>query len=355
MKIFYTAFVFSLLLVSCKDKPQIDRAKTDWAFYKLSGDVETLLETTEPAAGQDATTARESEYDTEYTFNNQGMLISEKKYLPGRKLFQEITYNGKDKIVKQVQYVNDKPSVITEYAWDKGLTNNTAITKRNADNSQLERIGMKYNANGKITEKVTYNRQDLPIEKITYEYDNNGNLRAENFYLDKDIVQVTNIYEYNGGNKISEVRVKPDGSVISKTFFEYNASNKVVRSGTNDSSGKLQYIKETTYDSKGNILTDTANEVAENNKSTDKYTYDANGNKTQWVSYTADAPLFEAAYKYDSHNNMTSIKMKDYQGNPQPLVKSYTYDYDKQGNWIKKTVLVNGKPAYITTRIISYF
>lgn len=257
-------------------------------------------------------------------------------------------------MIKHVQYVNGNPSVITEYEWDKGFAANTSVTRRNGDNSQLDRIGMKYNPAGKVTERLIYSRQDIPIEKTTYEYDDKGNLKAENFYLDKDAIQVTNLYEYNGQNKITEVKARPDGSIIYKTFFEYYANNNLVKSGTTDGSGKLKYTKEITYDNKGNILTHTINEISDNLKTTDTYTYDTNSNKTHWTSSMNDLPTFEVEYKYDKQNNLTYTKIADIHANTDPLIKSYTYKYDKKGNWIKKTASVNGSPAFVTTRTINY-
>lgn len=76
------------------------------------------------------------------------------------------------------------------------------------------------------------------------------------------------------------------------------------------------YIKsESTYDSKGNYVTE---ETDENGNAT-KYTYDANGNK----SSVTNGNNVETSYTYDSSDNATSITTDG---------TSNRYDYDYQGN-----------------------
>ena len=76
------------------------------------------------------------------------------------------------------------------------------------------------------------------------------------------------------------------------------------------------YIKsESTYDSKGNYVTEETDE----NGNTTKYTYDANGNK----SSITNGNNVETSYTYDSSDNATSITTGG---------ASNKYDYDYQGN-----------------------
>ena len=76
------------------------------------------------------------------------------------------------------------------------------------------------------------------------------------------------------------------------------------------------YIKsESTYDSKGNYVTEETDE----NGNTTKYTYDANGNK----SSITNGNNVKTSYTYDSSDNATSITTGG---------ASNKYDYDYQGN-----------------------
>ena len=76
------------------------------------------------------------------------------------------------------------------------------------------------------------------------------------------------------------------------------------------------YIKsESTYDSKGNYVTEETDE----NGNTTKYTYDANGNK----SSITNGNNVKTSYTYDSSDNATSITTDG---------TSNKYDYDYQGN-----------------------
>lgn len=97
MRYIYTAFIFAVLLVSCKDKPALDRTKTDWEFYKLKGDVKSVSEKTEVTGQGKGAASRESEYDADYTFNENGVLVSEKNTFPVISCFRKLPITAKIK------------------------------------------------------------------------------------------------------------------------------------------------------------------------------------------------------------------------------------------------------------------
>ena len=140
------------------------------------------------------------------------------------------------------------------------------------------------------------------------------------------------VYGYNSNtmipsNAMLKVMVSP-GTTSTDSASSSNGDDNT--QGTTSASSEVEYgdmlseeldtsksyIKsESTYDSKGNYVTEETDE----NGNTTKYTYDANGNK----SSITNGNNVKTSYTYDSSDNATSITTGG---------ASNKYDYDYQGN-----------------------
>ena len=140
------------------------------------------------------------------------------------------------------------------------------------------------------------------------------------------------VYGYNSNtmipsNAMLKVMVSP-GTTSTDSASSSNGDDNT--QGTTSASSEVEYgdmlseeldtskscIKsESTYDSKGNYVTEETDE----NGNTTKYTYDANGNK----SSITNGNNVKTSYTYDSSDNATSITTDG---------ASNKYDYDYQGN-----------------------
>ena len=136
-------FALLLILAACQkeEKKVVDHSKSDWAFYQLKGNVESISERSYEVKNEQfdkGEPKRENSYshDYDFFFNDEGKLVLHKKYLKGDVLHEESKYNGRDKILFYTQYMSGSPVMKTEHTWDKA-GNNTAITKRNNNNSQI--------------------------------------------------------------------------------------------------------------------------------------------------------------------------------------------------------------------------
>lgn len=358
MKHLYAIALLSLL-VSCQKeekKAPIDRAKTDWAFYGLKGDVESISTKSWKAENasldKGATRHETGGHDSDLVFDENGKLVSEKLWKSATSPFSETTFDGREHIIQHLQYTNDKPGTKTEYSWNK-KGENVTITKRNNDNTEMGREEMKY-IKGKLTQKVTYNAHNNPIDKRIYTYNKEGNLAGEAIYLRSEYVQFKTNYSYDEQNRvIVEAKSNKDGTVQSKTTFTYTG-DKIASKITVDEKGAEQYSEHFNYDAKGNLISLVAYEKATDTRTVEKYTYDAANNRTSWAAETNGKEEARAEYKYDSSNNLISSTTTNL------LAKStdsrqYTYEYDSNGNWTKKIATLQGKPAFIVERTIKYF
>lgn len=347
-----------LLLASCQEeekKKPVDRTKADWSFYKLEGNVKSVSEKSYEAVGtgQKGSPRQEiaSAHDTDLTFNESGLLISEKKWLNGTMPFEESKFSGRDKAVNKIQYINGQPGIKTEHSRDKA-GNVTGIIRRNGDNTQLDRTAMTYN--GKlVTETKTFSNQDNPNGRTTYIYDKKGNLKGENLYLNTEYIQVKNLYEYDSENrKISETRYSKDKTLY-KTTFEYDGKN-ITKKETTGPTGAVTMMEKSSYDKKGNLLERYITDAYDKSETHEVYKYDSKGNMLSNTVTRNGNKEMEMVNMYDSHNNLTSTKTISGTGDMLDS-RTYTFEYDAKGNWIKKTVSLNGTQAFIVERKIEYF
>ena len=161
---------------------------------------------------------------------------------------------------------------------------------------------IKCNEEGKEIECKRYLKKDL-FKKVFYSYDKNGN-RIITKEFDKNGKSLRHdVLLYNDhADLIESIEYYPNGSILRKYIYKYNKEGYLTDWIWTDSSGKevLSY----------------------------KYTLDAFGNRAGWII------IKEGKYK-DREDN-------------------YTYEYDKNGNWIKQIVYKDKKPSKVNLRQITY-
>ncbi|PZR09482.1 MAG: hypothetical protein DI539_21940 [Flavobacterium psychrophilum] len=347
-----------LFLASCQkeEKKPIDRKKTDWTFYKLEGDVKNVSTKSwqVDANMQKIKSLFEdmSMHDSDMVFDEAGMLTSEKLYINDTP-FEETIYKGHEKKQQTIQYINNAPGIKIEYGWDKSGKNNTSITRRNSDNTQIDRIEMKYQGN-KVAQKTTFNAQNNPTDKVAYIYDSKGNVIQEDIYLNSEYVQHKGVNKYDNKNrKISEARYSKDGKKQYETISKYDGDNLMKKFTLNDKN-EIDYSEDFTYDKKGNVLTHLTFERFDNSHTMDTYTYDNNGNKLTWEISKNNKPFMTADFAYDKYNNTTSVIVKDSKTGMEVDRREYVYEYDSKGNWTKKITKIKGVPQFLAERTVTY-
>ena len=267
--------------------------------------------------------------------------------------FEQVTYNGREHKIEQIQYVNDSPGIKTEFSWDETGKHNTAITRRNPDNSQIDRKAIK-KEKGKLVEKITYNLQDNPIDRMTYMYDKNGNLTGENLYLGTEVIQIKNQYKYNSKNqKVTEARYDKDSNIIFTTEYEYDGDNLIIKKVT-DKNGETEYMEKMSYTPKGELEIKTTLDSFDGTETIERFQYDNNGNKTSRIVEKNNEVSLKVKYKYNDKGLLEELAVIDSKENPVDT-RAYTYTYDEKGNWIEKLITINGERKFIEKREITYY
>ena len=82
------------------------------------------------------------------------------------------------------------------------------------------------------------------------------------------------------------------------------------------------------------------------------YRYDEKGNKTEQTTYNPDGSLNKNTYKYSENGKLTEVNEYDSDGS---LHSTSKYEYDNQGNWIKRIDFEDAIPKHILEREYEYY
>ncbi len=254
------------------------------------------------------------------SYNTQGLLedssVHEVDKRGNRIIWKIFKGNG----AQEWEYVSEYDNTgnlleVNDYHWTKLITRHT----------------YRYNDHSKCTMESDYTPDGRLKSKKLYNYDERWNRVEETSFDGSGAFEYRRTYVYNQwGNPIEEREYKTDGSdKHTKILREYDKDDNVTRIRQYDENGRMVY--QGRFDAHGNHLADI--------------TYNANGTVREKV--TAD-------YEYDSFGNETLEMLK--LSERSPAIKSvYKYDYDYEGNWIKKTVFEDGEAVRIAEREIEYY
>lgn len=176
-----------------------------------------------------------------------------------------------------------------------------------------------YDLNGKLIARVNDPnlKESTDPDSTKYVYDNRDRLIRDTVFWN-NFPNSTTIYKYDDKNAVrEEVEFEFNAKRWRKTSIQKFQNNKLMEASKfNEENGELKEKRKCVYGSKGEILED--------------YYYDPQG----W-------PL----WPYDKTSNEVVKEIK----------KTFIYQYDAHGNWVQRTVLVNGIPYHLTKRKIEYF
>ena len=121
-----------------------------------------------------------------------------------------------------------------------------------------------------------------------------------------------------------------------------------------DSSLYKQYFY--IYDDKGNKVEIKALNPNGSVDHRTTYKFDDNGDPVEVNSYKSGGsiPEFKMLYTYDNEGNSTELRYFDPDGKL-GTQSAYKYEYDKTGNWIKRTEFNKDIPHYVIEREIEYY
>ncbi len=308
----------SLSLASCSEKEtkNKDKRKTYLELFNLKGKVQSLKTTTYFADGkeeaQDSTFIRKIELQK---FNEKGELISSKSYGDKKMLTDSVAFQYDDNgTAFEVFFYDQEGRVKTSSILRK---NKEGLTTENAyfchkysedgtltiDTVMMYQMDYKFNDKGQAIEAVITTENPYNSMKQVFEYDDKGNKI-------KELVYHSDTIDFEGINKYYA-----DGTLQETATFDYKDGKKVPR---------------------------------------EVYKYNEQGKEVEKLRYKADTLYSKVVTDYDKYGNVLSIKHVEGKRIHKPITYD-KYEYDSQGNWIKRIYYEKGKASDITIREIKYF
>ena len=89
----------------------------------------------------------------------------------------------------------------------------------------------------------------------------------------------------------------------------------------------------------------------------DRYKYDSDGNRTEWISRSPGGSTTITTYIHDASGNVIEKNINNFFKSTYKFhydVYTYHYKVDKKGNWIERVDYENGKPQRLVLRTIEY-
>ncbi len=196
--------------------------------------------------------------------------------------------------------------------------------------------------------------------KNTFKYDENGNrLELINYKPDGSVNSIVRSAYDPSGKVVSEETILADGTIDTKSVVKTDENgNRVEQNdikqkskGNNNFNRKYLYR----YDARAQMLEWLAYQGNGNFFFKYNFTYDANGNRTEWLQLTqTNALIGKVEYKYDDKNNI--IGENKYKGDGTLTESStFTYEFDKKGNWVRQKKIQNGAVVEVRERVYKYY
>jgi len=196
----------------------------------------------------------------------------------------------------------------------------------------LSKTVFKYDANGNMTELSNLKSDGKVNSTIRYTYDASGILiKEETKSGNGNVVLVSSIKTDAKGNKIEQQDVRPTGDAVFnfKYYYKYDK--------------KGQLTERIGYRGSGSILFKYI------------FNYDDAGNRIEWIQKGPDTSIVgKVIYKYNEKNNLT--EQTEYNGNESVKANyTYSYEFDKKNNWIRRKKMQDGKVVEIKERDVKYY
>lgn len=214
----------------------------------------------------------------------------------------------------------------------------------------------KYNAAGFKTEYTEKNNKDSINYKIVYTYFPKDK-KSEAAYFNRQLKPTTKtIYIHDDKNfKIEEIQHSPEGQVSRRYTYAYNDKGNLTTLTGYQKDGALMSKSSYKYDVNG-FKSEYSYESPGYATSTTIFINDAKGNNIEEIWGNGRGVIdYRFVRTYDDKGN--KIKEEKYKGGDTlSSTVTWKYEYDKNGNWIKRTQTTSsGEDFQIEERVITYY
>ena len=268
-------------------------------------------------------------------------------------------------------WLYDKSGNIIEYnSIENGVVENKKVAQYN-DNKKitdykvfarpgdlLRESSYKYDEKGKLIE---YRQNYVSYEYlIKYVYNANNLIQEEQRLDEKGILERKTIYKYDSKLNLIEKSEFSGTALAQKETFQYDALGKRTASVTYNEKNIVLFKSTVKYDTKAVKTEETASNYSDNKiyqQLINKFYPNGNVSESQRKDFNEKGQITSTLLdRYDSAGNQIESINTDLSDPSNPLKKILKYEFDKRGNWTKKTETFTDEydTFVVTERKISY-
>ena len=254
--------------------------------------------------------------------------------------------------------LSDDGSVFSKRIWKyNNYANKTEMNVYNSDGELEYNDVWKYDHENNLIEYYR-DKVDEGLEmKTIYTYDKFGNKIGQKTSGNSGNLQYTKKWNYNAnGNAVEEIVDNEGGYDDYKYFMKYDKYGNQIEQFKQKNNGekKLNFKKE--FNSDSYIINKTTFNSDGSRKSMKTWNRNKMNITIEYINYKSKRGLFYRALKTIYDNNGNKKERIKYNPNGSVNIKqTYSYEFDKQGNWVKRIDYKNNKPIYLLEREIDYY
>ena len=188
-----------------------------------------------------------------------------------------------------------------------------------------------FKRNGELTEEIVYSSNGDMRSFSNFKSNTHENNIKESIFNSKGDMTFIQVWNLNDQGKLVEkLRFNVKGETLIRILYKYDKEGNLIEDSQYFDSSKEPRIK---YN----------------------YVYDSKGNKVEEYMYN---PMNELIAKWKSKYNEDDILVEEqyyYSDGSVADKETYTYEFDKKGNWVQQIIVANGTPKYVVQRDIKYY
>lgn len=281
-------------------------------------------------------------------YNEKGLLVSEDWFDKKDELIASFSYNYTE--FDSLTRINETNSFLNDHIM-------TAITYNHKNFKQSELRHFINDSQNFSLRLIDYDESGTKKIKESY-YSQEGYHRANFYSYDKEkskiiikghIPSVWSVYDTENYHQ------KPDsiGTYYTRNIKYLNTSNQVIKEliflepeyNSEINLSRTVFYK---YDNSSNLIEQKSLYASSDNEFIDSKKYDKE-NKLIWEK---EASGIEKEYFYDEKKKIKKLVIRE---RNKIVNVTFKYKYDKAGNWIEQTKIINGKERFVWKRDIIYF
>jgi YD repeat-containing protein len=212
-----------------------------------------------------------------------------------------------------------------------------------------------YDADGNLLKSLDYSPDGSVNRSVFYEYDKQGKLIGESTFGVHRQALFQRLFTYDTAGDLKEETVyNPDGSIKYTTVTVYGSQRTRIKSVRYSRAGYVTSSR--TYNSRGELEEETTFTRKNVVDYKTVFEYDVQGNKTLEAYYTGAGKLLnqqnpnhsKSVYRYDGNGNL--VEETDFKPNGSASWRT-VYDYDNKGNIVEEShfyrgTILNSKRSY---------